>query len=112
MRLLLRTANSARSLLAAPQFHPDFVGLLPDAADLLVRHGVALIGIDYLSIEPYEQSIGSAPVHRRLLAAGIAIVEGIDLRQVAAGWYELIVLPLRLPGAEASPVRALLRPLI
>jgi arylformamidase len=54
---------------------------------------------------------GDLPVHRLLTRAGVAILEGLDLSAATAGRYELIALPLRLLGVEASPVRALLRPL-
>jgi len=51
------------------------------------------------------------PVHRALFGAGIAVLEGLDLSAVDEGRYELVALPLKLAGADASPVRAALRPL-
>lgn len=70
-----------------------------------MRRGVRLVGIDYLSIAPPDDP---APVHRTLLDAGMVIVEGLDLRRVDAGLYELICLPLRIVGSDGSPARALL----
>ncbi len=102
-RLLLRTPNSA--LWRQPGFKPGFVALDESAAALLVERGVRLAGIDYLSIAP---SGAPAPVHRILLRAGIAILEGLDLSGVPEGRFTLVCLPLRLAGAEAAPARAIL----
>ena len=66
------------------------------------RVGVRLVGIDYLSI-------GDAEAHQELLAAGVIALEGLDLREVDPGEYELICLPLRLEGSDGAPARAILR---
>ncbi len=78
----------------------------PELADALSGAGVRLLGIDTDSMDAFESK--DLPSHRRLLARGIAILEGIDLSSVAPGRYELVALPLRLVGADASPVRAVL----
>jgi arylformamidase len=104
-RVLLRTDNSERRLARQGGFHEDFVALAPDAAELFARAAVALVGVDYLSV---ESPAGDGSVHRTLLRAGIVLLEGLDLSEVAAGDYNLIALPLRLQGGEASPVRAIL----
>ena len=106
-RVLFKTRGSARRWQAA-HFCPDYVYVAPDAAAWLVERGVRAVGIDYLSIggpgeEGYE-------VHRVLLRAGVWIVEGLDLSAVSPGRYELICLPLRMPGADGAPARAILRP--
>ncbi len=103
-RLLLRTANS--ELWSRPGFSPDYVALAPDGASWLVENGVRLVGIDYLSIEPFS---GSGAVHQILLGGGLVILEGLDLGQVTAGDYELICLPLKLPDCDGAPCRAVLR---
>ncbi len=79
------------------------------AASLLVKRGVQLVGIDYLSVDPLESP--DFPAHKVLLGAGVWILEGLDLREAAAGAYELVCLPLRLTGGlgDAAPARALLR---
>jgi arylformamidase len=105
-RLLLKTASAA--LWDLPDFSPDYVALTPEAAHDLVRRGIRLVGIDYLSIAPFANP---APAHVALLEAGIVILEGLDLRPAATGAYELLCLPLLLPGADGAPARALLRPL-
>ena len=104
-RLLLRTRNEG--LWERDAFTRDFVGIAADAARELVAMGVRLVGIDYLSIAP---SADPAPAHLALLEAGVAVVEGLDLRQAPPGAYELVCLPLRIQGADGAPARALIRP--
>jgi arylformamidase len=104
-RLLLKTRNSA--LWEAPSFSRDYVALSVDAARFLVERGLRLVGIDYLSIEGYAAT--GHPVHTTLLGAGLVILEGLDLRRVTPGVYELICLPLALAGADGAPCRAVLR---
>jgi arylformamidase len=104
-RLLLKTSNSRLWEQAGNTFYKDFVGISADGADWLVRYGVKLVGIDYLSVAPYHQSI---PTHRALLSAGIIIVEGLDLRTVEPGSYSLYCLPLKLVGSDGAPARVVL----
>lgn len=104
-RLLMRTRNSRLWHPARP-FHTDFVYLAPDGADWIVERGMELVGIDYLSIEGYR--LRGAPTHKRLLGAGIPIVEGLDLFNVAAGRWQLIALPLLIKDGDAGLTRAVL----
>jgi arylformamidase len=67
---------------------------------------VRLVGIDYLSIAPKADP---GPTHVALLQAGVVILEGLDLRSVDPGEYELVCLPLLIPGSDGAPARALLR---
>jgi arylformamidase len=108
-RILFRTRNSRSNWMVDPNFHQDFTYLAPDAAQLLADSGVQLVGIDYLSAEKFGAP--EARTHQILLGRNIPIVEGLDLGDVKAGEYDLIVLPLRIVGHEAAPARALLRPL-
>ncbi len=103
-RILFKTRNSR--LLDDEDFRRDFVYLTLDAARWLVERGVRLLAIDYLSVEQMDAQPNI--VHQTLLRAGVVIVEGADLRQVAAGPYLLACLPLKLEGADGSPVRAVL----
>jgi arylformamidase len=103
-RLLFKTRNSR--LLDDEDFRRDFVYLTLDAARWLVEHGVRLVAIDYLSVEKMDAQPNI--VHETLLRAGVVIVEGVDLRQVAPGPYFLACLPLKIEGADGSPVRAVL----
>lgn len=107
-RLLIRTANSLHWPSARGSFRREFIALAPDAARYLVERGVKLVGIDYLSIEAFVKD-PAHPVHTALLAAGVVILEGLDLSAVAPGDYELICLPLLIPGADGAPARAFLR---
>lgn len=87
------------------EFVPDFVALAPDACELLIRRGVKLVGVDYLSVAPYDDG---RPTHVTLLEAGIVIVEGLDLSQVSQGRYTMYCLPLKIAGVEGAPARAVL----
>jgi arylformamidase len=105
-RLLLKTANSA--LHGRPDFVVDYVALTLEAARYLVTlDALRLIGVDYYSVAPYGE-LYSVPVHTTLLGRPIIVLEGLNLNGVAPGDYELISLPLRIEGAEGSPVRAVL----
>lgn len=103
-RVLVRTYRNAPAV-----WDPQFTAFAPATIDALHEHGVRLIGIDTPSLDP-EQS-KTLDAHRRVRAHAMAILEGIVLDDVAAGDYELIALPLKLAGCDASPVRAVLRSL-
>jgi arylformamidase len=104
-RLLVRTGNS--ELWSTPEFATDYAGVTEDGARLLVDAGLALVGVDYLSVEPYKTP--GAPAHRALLGHGVIVVEGLDLSRVAPGDYELICLPLRVAEGDGAPARVVLR---
>jgi arylformamidase len=104
-RLLLKTASGA--FWADPRFRRDFVALSPAAATWLVRQGILLVGIDYLSIDPYDADPAAA--HLTLLGAGVVVLEGLDLRHVPPGEYDLAALPLKLADADGAPARVILR---
>lgn len=82
------------------------VFLLPATASYLVEVGVGLVGTDMMSVDPPDAP--GLPVHRRLLEAGVLIVEGLDLRGVPPDLYRLMALPLLIRGGDGAPVRALL----
>ena len=105
-RVLFRTRNSDWWAAGDTSFHPDFVYLTAEAGAALADLGVRLVGLDYLSIDKPK---GGGAAHHALLGRGIAALETINLAGVEPGDYELICLPLRLVGAEGSPVRAILR---
>jgi arylformamidase len=105
VRLLVKTRNSERWARGDMAFDTSFVGISADGAAWLVRRGIKLIGIDYLSVAPYKQSV---PTHRTLLEAGIVILEGADLSAVEPGQYQLFCLPLKLVGSDGAPARAIL----
>ncbi|WP_229776387.1 cyclase family protein [Alicyclobacillus cellulosilyticus] len=98
--LLLKTRNSF-----AEAFDFEFVYVAEDAARLLAERRVAGVGVDGLGIERGQPG---HPTHKTLFQAGVVIVEGVWLREVPAGSYWMIALPLPLVGADASPARILL----
>jgi arylformamidase len=104
-RLLFGTSNSHWWAQGVLEFQPDFVAVSEDGAQWLVDHGVKLVGVDYLSVAPYQQS---TPTHTVLLKAGIVILEGVNLAQVPRGFYDLYCLPLKLAGSDGAPARAIL----
>jgi arylformamidase len=104
-RALIRTARA--DLLSRPAFQPDFVHYAESAARFLVERRIRLLGLDYLSVDPFRSSTHAA--HHLLLGAGVVLLEGLDLSAVPPGDYELICAPLRLVGAEAAPARVFLR---
>ncbi len=88
-------------------WNTDFAWIDAGLARRLGRMGVKLVGIDTPSVDAYESK--ELPTHHALLETGVRNLEGLDLSQAEAGEYELIALPLRLMGADSSPVRAVLR---
>ena len=98
-RVLFKTPNS--ELWAQDSFPDEFERLDGAAARAIVEHGVRLVGVDYLSV-------GDEEAHHVLLRAGVVPVEGLDLRGVEPGAYELHCLPLRLVGSDGAPARTIL----
>ncbi|MEQ9616987.1 MAG: cyclase family protein [Phycisphaerales bacterium] len=90
-------------------FNTDFTALSTELIEHFADLGVRLIGIDTPSVDPAEARDLTA--HHTFLARNVAILEGIVLTDVPDGRYELIALPLKLAGFDASPVRAVLREL-
>jgi arylformamidase len=110
-RVLFKTRNSLFWNDPGRGFRTDFTYLAPDAARSLVKLGVRLVGIDYLSVEQFKPQ--RFETHTVLLSHGIVIVEGLDLREVTTGVYELICLPLKIASGtgDGAPARAVLRTL-
>ena len=109
IRVLFKTRNSAFWTADNTAFRTDFAHIDVDAARWLVKQGVRLVGIDYLSIEKFGSP--DHAVHRELLSHEVVILEGLNLSEVPAGRYELICLPLRLRThlGDGAPARAVLR---
>ncbi len=105
-RLLFKTS----SFPDPDAFNTDFVAFAPGLIAWLIERGAVLIGIDTPSEDAFDSK--SLPAHHATREGhGVSILEGLDLRDVTPGLYELIALPLKLGGADASPVRATLWPL-
>jgi arylformamidase len=103
-RVLFKTRASE---LPEDRFRRDYVYLAEDGADFLGQTGIKLAGTDAPSVDAFHNK--ELRSHKILLAHGIAILEGVRLREVPPGDYELICLPLKLEGLDGSPVRAILR---
>jgi arylformamidase len=113
--LLPRPGRAERVLLATgtypdpEHFNEDFAALSVELVEELHRQGVRLVGIDTPSVDLFESK--DLPAHHACLRCNLSILEGLVLRDVPEGIYELIALPLKLVGFDASPVRAVLRTL-
>ena len=103
-RVLLRTATQPDK-----NEFPAYAGLSVALIEHLAARGVRLLGVDTPSVDPSDSK--QLEAHAACRQAGIAILEGLVLDGVELGRYELIALPLRIVGGDASPVRAVLRPI-
>lgn len=104
-RILFKTRNSNLWNLPQTPFRQNYVSLTPDAAQYLVDKDILLVGIDYVSIAPFEDVVST---HRILLGAGVVVVEGLNLNVVNAGHYTLYALPIALGDADGAPARVIL----
>jgi arylformamidase len=120
-RALIRPADLPRPVVAErvllatgtfpdpTRFNGDFAALDPLLVEFLQERGVRLVGVDTPSVDPFDSK--ELPAHNMFFRRDLAILEGLVLDGVPEGIYELIALPLRLVGFDASPVRAILRSL-
>jgi arylformamidase len=110
-RILFKTRNSAFWNSTEDGFREDYTCIAPAAARRLVELGIKLVGIDYLSVEQFKSE--DFQTHHTLLSRGVVILEGLDLREVTSGVYELICLPLKIAGGsgDGAPARVILRTL-
>jgi len=108
-RVLFKTRNSDFWDDLSQGFRKDFTYIEPEAAKKLVGLGIKLVGIDYLSVEKFGAE--NFDTHIILLEKEVVIIEGLDLREVSAGDYELICLPLKIVGGtgDGAPARTILR---
>jgi arylformamidase len=105
-RVLFKTSNSARCW-NTDEFVPDYVYVTEGAARYLADKRVSLVGVDYLSLGGPSDGVRA---HQALLGAGACILEGLDLRRVTPGTFEMVAVPLLIPGSDGAPARVLLRP--
>jgi arylformamidase len=105
-RLLLKTRNSDLALMQREEFDEGYAAISKEAAEYLVEIGVETVGVDYLSVEPFED--GEFRTHHTLLGADVLILEGLVLTNVEPGEYFLACLPLKLAGSDGSSARAIL----
>jgi arylformamidase len=105
VRVLIKTHNSR--LWGSPEFQRDFIGVAESGAKYLVEHGIKVVGVDYLSVEAFKTP--GAPAHHVLLGGGTIVIEGLNLRDIEPGMYELLCLPLLVVGSDGAPARVVLR---
>lgn len=104
-RVLCRTRNSELWAAGEHDFDEEYVAIAEDGAQWLVRQGVKLVGVDYLSVAPYSNP---TPTHKILLSAGAVVIEALNLGGISPGLYHLICLPLNIPDCDGAPARAVL----
>lgn len=108
-RLLIKTRNSAFWNDPASGFRKDFTYIEPEAARVLVAKGIRLVGLDYLSVEAFDAK--EPLTHLAFLEKEVVILEGLDLRKVEPGEYEMFCLPMKIAdgAGDGSPARTVLR---
>lgn len=104
-RVIFKTKNSDYG--EYTEFRKDFIYITQETAAYLTVHNVQRVGIDSLSVDKFDNM--HADVHHTLSKKGIIIIEGLDLREVKPGDYELIALPLKIKGGDGSPARVVLK---
>jgi len=105
VRVLFKTRNSY--LWSQKGMSKEFVYITPGAAQVLVDNAIRLVGIDYLSVEKFDAE--EPQTHLTLLRAGAIIIEGLDLREVEPGDYDMICLPLKIKDGDGAPARVVLK---
>jgi arylformamidase len=105
VRLLIKTRNS--QYWGSPEFQTGYAGVTESAARLIVDRGIKVLGVDYLSVEEFKKP--GAPAHHILLGGGTIVIEGLNLRDVDPGIYDLLCLPLPIVGSDGAPARVILR---
>jgi arylformamidase len=105
MRVLFKTRNSY--LWGRNEFVQDYVYITLDAAQFLIKEGIKIVGIDYLSVDKFDSE--DLETHVEFLTAGTIIIEGLNLREVEPGDYELVCLPLKVKGGDGASARVVLR---
>src|SRR5690606_15876633 len=104
-RILFRTHNSETEWEHQP-FKEDYVYLSTAAARFLAEKKIHCVGIDYLSLGGKENG---TQVHKLMLGNAIIIIEGLKLKNIAPGPYEMICLPLKIKGSDGAPARVIIR---
>lgn len=85
----------------------NYVSILPEAAECLVKKGVKIVGIDYISVDSIDAAL--LPTHNALLKEGVLIVENLELKGVPDGHYDIQIAPLKISGMDGLPARVMLK---
>jgi len=99
--VFFKTANSKKSKQEA--FTDQYVYIEPAAAAELFQRNVKAVGIDYISVDRYDDE--DLTVHNTLLSREVLIVEGLDLSEIPEGRYEIFIMPLKIPNMDGLPAR-------
>jgi len=102
-RVLFKTEASR---LSDDEWPESITPVDPDTIHSLAETGAVLIGTDAPSVDLLESS--TLPAHHALIETGLVNLEGLSLENVPPGLYYLVALPLKIPQADAAPVRAVL----
>jgi arylformamidase len=105
-RILFKTRNSDFWNETPLRFREDFTALTAEAAKLLVDADIKVVGIDYFSLDLFTAK--DLPVHKILYKSNIIGIEGLDLRKISEGNYEMICLPVKIRQGDGAPARVLL----
>ncbi|HEX2548645.1 MAG TPA: cyclase family protein [Gammaproteobacteria bacterium] len=101
--VFFKTSNSNISKI--DEFTSDYVFIESDAAEELVKKGVKIVGIDYISVDKYESE--NLPVHKSLLSKDVLIVEGLELKKIPVGRYKIYILPIKINKMDGLPARVI-----
>ena len=104
-KVLFRTRNASHYDMKQGKFSEEYVGINQSGAQFLAECNLDLIGVDYLSVASFNDT--EAP-HKILLDKEIVLLEGINLKEVSPGFYDLYCLPLPISGSDGAPARAIL----
>lgn len=104
-KVLFKTRNSFLWGNKTGQFDENYVGINTSGANFLSSLNLDLVGVDFLSVASYEET---EQPHKILLSRHIILLEGINLRDVPAGFYDLYCLPLLILGSDGAPARVIL----
>lgn len=106
VRVLFKTDSSDRNLYDQPAFQSDYTSITTDGSQWLVDNtDWRLIGIDYLGVSTYDDC---TPGHQIMLGKEIIQVEGLVLKHVEPGLYDLHCLPVNIVGSDGAPARCIL----
>lgn len=101
--VFFKTSNSKLS--KQEKFTDKYVYIEPEAAEELLRKGVKIVGIDYISVDQYEAE--NLPVHKSLLSKDVLIVEGLELNNVPIGRCKIYIMPVNILEMDGLPARVI-----
>ncbi len=101
--IFFKTSNSKLS--KNTKFKDSYVYIEPEAAEELVKKGVRVVGIDYISVDKYEYE--NLPVHKSLLSNDVLIVEGLELNDIPVGRCKIYIMPMKINNMDGLPARVL-----